>query len=368
VTGITIFRTSLVWVQTVPAILAKAVPAPYGFLGAYGDYASAFDACQKGTLAAGALSLPWRKPQGNYYWRYYFEGQEAGEVTGVQAWKKLVPFCRKLEIATVGPAKPAARVAFEMFYAPHGLAVVARANYRGPALGPTDVAKLAHAVRYDYRFLPGGVTAPPAGLSLDRVVDEAFAQVRKGELGNASGFAGGGEPMSVTTFLQGENAQPIAQGSDEHLLLEAVTSWSRGLSAADLATRELADAQLPVLHANAQNMVYARGRGRAIWFPRDFVGNDQPLLPCYHQNTVIASLQTQSLGAFVAWVAAQLAESNPVNPGVLERAKRAAALLKIFANGGTSNGLKITYRSASVKAQVANAKWDNAIKAVEALP
>lgn len=367
-TDISIFRTSFVWVQTVPAILSRKVPGAYGFLGARGDYVDTFKACKEGTPAAGTLTLPWTKPEGNYYWRYYFEGQEAGEVSGEKAWKMLVPFCRKLDIATVSPDKPEARVKFDMYYAPQGLAAVARVNYRGGAKSPADAAKLAHAVRYDYRFLPAGVTDPAGGLSLDRAVDQAFAQVRKTELGNADGFAGGGEPISVTTFLQGANVQPVAQGSDEHLLLEAVTGWRRNLTAADLATRKLADAQLAaVLNADAQNMIYARGRGRAIWFPREFVGNSRAMLPCYHQNTVVASLQTQSLGALVVWVATQLAQSNPVDPGVLERAKRAAALLKIFANGGTA-GLKTTYRSASVQAQVANAKWDDAMKAVAAQP
>jgi hypothetical protein len=368
VTVISIFRTSFIWVQTVPAILSRKVSGPYGFLGARGDYVDTFKACQSGALAAGVLALPWAKPEGNHYWRYYFEGQEAGEVSGEKAWKMLVPFCRKLDIATVSPDKPEARVTFDMYYAPQGLAAVARVNYRGVPKSPAEVAKLAHAVRYDYRFLPAGIADPPGGLSLDRSVEQAFAQVRRTEFGNADGFAGGGEPMSVTTFLQGANVRPVAQGSDEHLLLEAVTSWRRNLALGDLATRKLAEAQLAsVLNADAENMIYARGRGRAIWFPREFVGNSRAMLPCYHQNTVVASLQTQSLGALVVWVASQLAQSNPVDPGVLDRAKRAAALLKIFANGGTA-GLKTTYRSASVQAQIANAKWDDAMKAVAAQP
>jgi len=368
-TGLSIFRTSFIWVQTVPGLLSKTVPAPYAFLGAYGDYAKAFDACQKGTPAAGTLQLPWREePEGNYYWRYYFEGQDAGAVTGVKAWKKLVPFRRSLAATTVAPQPAEAKVTFEMFYAPQGLALLARANYRGDAKSPLDAAKLALAVRYDYRFLLAGSATPSGGYSLDTIADRAFAETRKTDLGNAEGYSGGGDPVSVTTFLQGEDVQTIAQGSDEHFLLEAVTSWNRTLKTADLAAHKLADAQLTtVRNADAENLMYVRGRGRATWFPRDFVGNARPSLSCYDRNIVQASLQTQSLGAFVTWAAAQLAEGTPLDGAVLDRAKRAAALLQIFSDGGTT-GLKVTYRSASVLKQITDAKWSDAIKAIQAVP
>ena len=367
-TGLSIFRTSFVWVQTVPGILAKTIPGPYAFLGAYGDYADAFDACQKGTPAAGTLELPWRdEPVGNFYWRHYFEGQDAGSVTGVKAWKKLVPFRRSLAITTVSPQPAEAKMAFDVFYAPQGLALVARANYRGIAKSPLDVVKLIHAVRYDYRFLLAGETTPAGGMSLSAIADRALTQIRKTDLGGADGYAEGNAPVTVTTFLQGENVQPIAQGSDEHFLLEAATGWNRNLKTADLATRKLDDAQLVVRNADAENMMYARGRGRAIWFPRDFVGNAKPSLSCYDRNIVQASLQTQSLGAFVSWAAAQIAQETALDGAVLDRAKRAVALLQIFFNGGTG-GLKVTYRSASIMEQIVNAKWDDAMKVIQAIP
>ena len=255
-----------------------------------------------------------------------------------------------------------------MFYAPQGVALVARANYRGAAKSPLDAVKLLHAARYDYRFLLAGETIPAEGMSLSTIADRALTQVRKTDLGGADGYAEGNTPVTVTTFLQGENVQPIAQGSDEHFLLEAVTDWNRNLKMADLATHKLDSARLnKVLKADAENMMYARGRGRAIWFPRDFVGNAKPSLSCYDRNIVQASLQTQSLGAFVSWAAGQIAQETPLDGAVLDRAKRAAALLQIFANGGTG-GLKVTYRSASVMEQIASAKWDDAIKAIQAVP
>jgi hypothetical protein len=36
------------------------------------------------------LSVPWEKPTGHRFWKFYFEGKQAGEATGFQAWEKLV--------------------------------------------------------------------------------------------------------------------------------------------------------------------------------------------------------------------------------------------------------------------------------------
>lgn len=359
-TEISIFRTSFIWVQTVPGILARTVPPPYSFVGARGDYIAAFDQCQAGVPAAGTLTLPWRKPVGNLYWRYYFEGEEAGTVTGTQAWKKLVPFRRPVDIATVSTPVPGTKVTFEAFYAPQGLALVARVNYRGAPKAPDDAADLALAARYDFRFLLGGETAPAGGDRLDTIAERALAQIRNAELGGPKAFLGG-KPVSITTVLQGADVQPIAQGSDEHLLLETITSWKQGLKAADLAAAKLDEAKVPASNTDAENLVYGRDRGRAIWFPRRFVGNDESALRCYHDNLVQASLQVQSLGAFVTWVAGEL-ENATVEKPVLERARRAAQLLEIFAGGK-----KALYRSASVMKQIGDADWADAIKVCKAL-
>src|SRR5262249_27161341 len=130
VTQISIFRTSFIWTETVPAILSQTVPAdaPCAFLGRFGDYASKVNTCQKTPPADGSLKLPWETP-GNFYWQHYFEGQAAETVTGVQGWKKIVPFVLNLASTTV-TADAEARVTFEILYAPQGVAAIARVNYR----------------------------------------------------------------------------------------------------------------------------------------------------------------------------------------------------------------------------------------------
>ena len=374
-TKISIFRTSFIWVETVPAILAGKIPvgAPYGFLGQYGGYAQSFDACQAivrqdGKPESGSLSLPWTRSAGNFYWKYYFEGLDAGEMTGAQAWKKFVPFQLELACKTL-TAGAEAKVTFDAFYAPQGIAVIARLNYRGQPKSELEIAKLALTVRYDYRFAIDGSTVPAGGVSLDQAAARALKLARERGLGGVEGFPGDGGPFSVTTFLKAEDVSPLAQGSDTHFLLETVTGWNRHLKTADLAKSSLADAQLSMRAADDQHVMYARDHGRAIWLPREFVGNTKPMLACYHRNIMHASLQTLSLGEFVSWVAAQHEENRPVAPAIDERAKRAASLLQLFSKGETpQTKRKVTYRSASLLAQIEDAGWANAITLVQALP
>lgn len=370
-TQISIFRTSFVWVETVPAILAGPAPgvsAPYSFLGQYGGYAEAFDGCQAGRQAVEGLKLPWDTPRGNFFWKYYFEGKHAGEMTGVQAWKKFVPFrCDQSHTTLTSGAE--AKVTFEAFYFPHGIAAVARANYRGQPKSALEIAQLALAVRYDYKFRIEGSAGPPDGVTLNGAAESALAFARERGFGNTDGFSGDNQPFSITTFLVGQDVLPLAQGSDEHFLLETVTSWNRNLKHADLAGMPLADAELVIRGANNDNIMYSRDRGRAIWLPREFAEQpNKPTLACYHRNITQASAQTLSLGEFVSWVAAQCDAQVPVAPAISDRAKRAAELLHLFYQGKTATGKKVTYRTASVVAQIDNAGWNKAINVVKALP
>jgi hypothetical protein len=291
VTVISIFRTSFIWVETVPAVLAGACPndAPFAFLGRYGDYAEEFDRCQAGR-PSGRLGLPWHSSRGNFYWKYYFEGKRAGEMTGVQAWKKFVPFCMELDCTTVTP-NAEARVFFEAFYFPHGLGVIARANYRGQPKSALEAARLALAVRYDYRFQIGGSSAAAGGVNLDQAAERALVLARQRGFGKVDGFPGDNQPFTITTFLVGQNVAPLAAGSDEHFLLEAVAGWNRRLKPADLAKLPLSTAQLPIRDGDDDNLMYGRKNGRAIWLTRAFDRNpDTPTLASYHRNITHASL------------------------------------------------------------------------------
>lgn len=359
-TRISSFRATLIWVETVPAILANTLPpdAPYRFLGKAGGYARAFDECQNGKRRPDGLELPWDKP-GNYFWKRYFN-KEATKVFGAQAWEKFVPFRRRLDCQTITP-NPAVTVSFEAFYAPQGVAVVAKIDYRGTLTPIRDVVDCALAARHGYRFTISGRT----NVSMDHAADAALDSARHDAFGDVECAAGYNQPFSVASFIIGEVADiatPVGAGSDEHLALEAVTTWNPNF--ATQPPKPIADAKLPMHASAASDLMYGHGRARAIWLPRAFAQPAAgPVISCYHRNIMLASLQTLSLGEFVSWVAARHTGAQPVARILDERAKRAAALLQLMADGDQS-----TYRTTSVAHQFADAKWAPAVAVIRALP
>jgi hypothetical protein len=102
------FKVSFIWVETIPAIAAQQLgdKAPWGFLGIPGQFAKKF-----GELKAGGsspeLELPWQKPQGHHFWKYYFAGRHAGDIAGNDAWKSRVPLRNKTAAKfAMEPPKP----------------------------------------------------------------------------------------------------------------------------------------------------------------------------------------------------------------------------------------------------------------------
>ena len=380
---ITGFRLSFIWVETIPSILAHELPcsAPLVCLGQHGDYAKLFEYLRSNSIQSDenpstftGLSLPWEKPTGNHFWKFYFEGKQAGQVTGMQAWKKLVPLRKPFDCKQVFPANSdqTIRVTFEAFYAPQGTALVANVNYRADGKSLIEIATLAHDVRWNYRFSFGGMS-PQERLSLDAIGERALAKIRQDAFGAVEGFPGHHQPFTVASFISGigiTRNHVIKQGSAEHRSLEALTGWNRYFREIDLATTPLADAALPVSAALPSDLVYARKNARAIWFPRALdrdaalpgraAGNHGPskykvpsLMSCYHRNLVLATLLTLGMGEFVAWVATQHQLQRTISPTNYERAKRMSSVLRMLLDGKKET----TYRSISVARTIEAANW-----------
>ena len=184
------FKVSFIWVETIPAIAAQQLgdKAQWGFLGMPGQFAKKF-----GELKAGGsspeLGLPWQKPRGHHFWKYYFAGRHAGDIAGSDAWKSRVPLRNKTAVKIVmEPPKPedpqGAKVTFEIFYTPQGLGLVANAYYKGEDRLAEDLVQLAHAVRYRYRFrMDAGHGG--GGMSLESAADHALATARRPAFGDA---------------------------------------------------------------------------------------------------------------------------------------------------------------------------------------
>jgi hypothetical protein len=356
-TQITNFRTSFIWVETIPAILAQQLntSAPCAFLGYRGRYAQEFDKLKRRKGALSELELPWPRPQGHHYWKHYFAGRHAGDVIGDDAWQRHVPLRGRLPFH-ISARERNPRVTFEIFYSSQGTALVANVYYRGDFVSLEEVATLAHAVRNRYQFRTDAGQARN-GMSLQSVAEYALATARRAAFGDVEAFAGYNQPFSITTFVQGtvaDPATPIVDGSVEHRMLEALTGWNQNFAIMNLSKTPLQSASLTIHSRLDSDLVYARGTGRAIWLPRLFSTNqDRGKLSCYHRNITLASLQTMSLGEFVGWVARRYERGESVPELVQERAKRATRLLGIFATGERT----ATYRSMSIATQINDAKW-----------
>jgi hypothetical protein len=365
VAQITHFRLSFIWVETVPAILAKQVPLdrPYGFLGHAGPYAQAFDECQ-GKRSARALQLPWLQPKGHHFWKYYFGGHHAGDVIGAEGWRKQVPFRSALPRPITAIDRDM-RLTFEAFYAPTGLALVVNAYYRGAALAPAAMAALALAVRYHYRFK--SEAAPSAGRLLDAAAEDALEMARRYAFGAVD--ATGGGPFSIATVIEGSDVDLTAEvkpGSEEHRALVAMSEWQEDPAPSRYTAEALKKGTLTGKKPAVADLLYAARSGRAVWLPREFVGSSKhrtPRLSCYHRNLTLSSVQSLLLGRFVEWVAGNQRPPNTVPSLLIERAKRAGQLLSTCAAGE----LNQTYRSHNVDTLIRDAGWQASLDCVKNL-
>lgn len=356
-TAVTIskIRISLIWTETVPAILAgnAASGALLAWLGSRGNYSQNFDDARIGA-GPSTVELPWRSPKGERFWHRYFEGTHAGEVTGPQAWKRLTPFRGKLTCG-ISAAAPDVKLSFESYFAPHGTALLATAYYEGADKSLPEVADIAHAVRFGSFFgRAGGAT----NRRLAPVAEEALVDLRHQAFGaNIAGYLHDSKPFTVITLLDGSNAgetEKIKTGGPEHRLLEAVTGWNPSYQSMNLKQVPPATASLAIRRQLDGDLMYARKNARAIWLPREFASGSRTL-SCYHRNVVFASMQTQSLGGFSVWAAAQQQAGAPVDNLVLYQAKRATTLLGLLSAGNPA-----IYRSASVAKQIEEANYPTA--------
>ena len=150
-TQFTNFKLSFIWVETIPDIFAQelAEAAPYAFLGKPGQFAKKFDELKSGESKD--FELPWPKPKGHNFWKHYFAGRHAGDISGIDGWKNHVPLRSKTPVQiTLDPATPneppRPRVTFE-FSHPQGVGPAANVS---PAESLDEIAAPAHAVRHRY--------------------------------------------------------------------------------------------------------------------------------------------------------------------------------------------------------------------------
>lgn len=352
-------RVSFIWVETNFGLLGdpEAPAVPMGFLGSGGSYTSMFEKVLKKDPVPMDLKAPWNKA-GQHFWQYYLENkQKLEDMPGDKAWKFLIPFRGGIAVKTVtAPSltEQPANFELESFFYPYGFALVITVTIKA-SQSVTDTVNVLFKVRKDSMLDVEWRSGAKEQLYLNQLADKCLNSVRQAAFGTTAG-AGAiqVEPFTIFTILKGAGTDldaPLVQGEEIQALLEAVTTWPAIWDKTKLPSLD-ADVILP-LKAAASNgaIVYARNRGRAVWFPALFtdVTKIRSSLSCYHRNLVFASLQTESLSRFLMETVHEITSASWPSLRVMHRdcAKQAAGIV-----GRMYGGSKETFRSMSPRYQV----------------
>jgi len=344
-------RLSFIWVETTLDLLDDAVPtdAPLAFLGRRHSYAKHFDQILLSNASHEGLQVPWPRPSGDLFWTYYLKCKP-GRVTGLRAWKALVPL-RKVLPAEVKAQWLPGRLLLEAFFYPHGLALIVTAICQTHLTLNNTVDK-AFEIRRTGRFQvkwQGRKTSEY--LSLDRLADKGLTKLRKAATGKRVSSGGMSvTPVTVVTVVRGSGVDPAIatpNGREVHRALEAMATWRPTWHYNDLP--KLAQACLKIRTAPPSHVLYGQRRGRVIWFPGLFTQQTKRLrsLSCYHRNLVFDLLQVESLSDLVLKTAEQIEEGQKISVTQSECTRRAAGILCRLYRGAFS-----TYRSWSSRTHI----------------
>jgi len=338
------FRLSLIWVETFLDLLAPHVPpeAPLAFLGRSYTYEPVFDQLLQDDAAeiASGLSLPWINITHQRFWERYFEGRVPPNAR--RCWKALVPLRGKLP-AEPSPGWLPGRVLMESFYYPHGIAFVVTAMCKG-SLNMEETVLMARRVKQTGRFPIQWLQGVPGNVGLKTLADSALKALRTAALGPAAAPGSrSATPFTVLTVVRGAGVDPsvpFPAGGESQRALEAVTRWSNNWRFDPLPGLE--EVRLKSSIAPESHIVYARKRGRAVWWPGYFSGPGEGThtLSCYHRNLVFASLTVESLMGLISETVKHRRQGRPLSPAHSECVQRAAGIL-----GRLYGGVSTTYRS-----------------------
>jgi hypothetical protein len=340
-------RLAFIWFETTLELLRDPVKAaPFAFLGSDATFVPRFRNLQQAQPDPDALTLPWPKPSGQRFWTFYLKGTPPGKVNAGSAWGALVPFRLKLD-TSVSAAWLPGRVVAEGYFYPHGHALVVTFEVSLDSTALAATVELARDLRSRRKLMVTWSQTRSEELILDAFAESALALLRERALGKgAAPGAVAAAPFSVVTFVKIDGVDPMValpEGGEIHRALEAVTGWHGG-PLADLPP--LPDS---VINPKAtHDVVYAKRRARAIWFPYFATTPGLSKLGCYGRNLMFASLQVESAARLVV----QTLEQGFLSDTHRDLARYAGGLLgRVYGRDAT------TYNSASCRLQLEQNDW-----------
>ena len=368
-------RLAFIFCETNLGLLGNPQPpkVPLGFLGNSSSFAAMFDSAQQKGVIPMNLTPPWDKA-GMHFWEFYLESKTSLEkTTGSTAWRFLVPFrgripIKQVTVSSLGSSE--LNCVVESFYYPHGFVCLVTFTIT-KTLALADSVALAYDIRkkqLDFEFPSGAKQKLP----LKAFAAQCLDIIRESALG--PGTPPGAkpvEPFTIFTVLKGNgqanDLSPLSNQSDEvRRVLEAVTNWPNVWTKSQLPAF---DNQVRIALRSAavpDDTLYARKRGRAVWYPDTFsdITMQRVSLGCYHRNLVLASMQTESLCGLATATVQQIKTVGWPSLPVMHRdcAQLAAGIL-----GRLYGGDKATYRSLSPRYQIDQNGYVNDINQIRTI-
>jgi hypothetical protein len=326
-------RLSFFWTGTVLDFLKGTAPvdAPMIFLGDDGQYIDEFETSQLD--GPHGLLPPWFKPKEDFFWFYYAENTQPKDMSGIKAWKYLIPMRMRVPFKVTAPWLNG-RIYLEGFFYPHGIVLVFTAECI-EKLSLEEARELSFKIRQNELFRVIFADGSPAqDLHLNPLADRAMTFLKQGALGPDAKTNFPVSPLfSIWTVVRAEGVDPtiaLTNGGDVHRVLEAVTTWNPNFATANLPDLASSSARLRKTRS-AGDVLYANDRGRAVWFPGTFtLPPEKRSMACYHRNLVYASMQVESLCRFVRETAQEVRQPGDASMLPIQQfncAKRAAGIL-----------------------------------------
>lgn len=327
-----------------PLRALKSPAIPFDFLLSGPRYQREFEDAIEGSSDC---LPPWRDGFGKLFWRYYlYKIPPAAK----DARRAMAPFYLPLKTKIAADwltGKAGARA----YLYPWGIGLVFDVRATGSFTLDEAVGLGFQAQRLGkYKIEVNGAQKETG---LKGLFDTLLAAVRSKVYGPGIAAGNTSEMFSVVTILDADEAdaaEAVAEGSDLHRALDALTGWNTLYQ--KTKPKDLNGARIEIKTSPEGHLLYGGPRGRCVWFPGNFVSQApySRTLLCYHQNLTTASLQTESLCRLAKDAAEILQNGQSLADSSLayqECAKLAAgALGRLY--GGTCE----TYRSHSIRAQI----------------
>lgn len=360
-------RLTFIWAEALPQFLEQKIPSasPWSVLTRADIYRSAFNSAQTSSnlpvdpAKPTDFRPPWRMGQKQFFWMRYLIQSDLNAVKGDQAWKNLVPL-RVPSPHSIDEDDPlVSLVEIRSFYYPFGMALAITVNW-GPNLSPEEFVQNASYLRDTQTFT---TSASPKPIRIREFADLTLKAMRERCLG--PGATTGRQSQDPFTILTVTDASGIDSSIDVSTLkdtlkvLEGVSNWRPDWSTGTLPPTS--ETILPTKKtAPPGSALYARERGRAIWFPALFTMpfSRRSTLTCYHQNLVFASIQVEALAQLIGLTAAAFAAGKQkIDLTASHRAcaQNAAVALANLYRGDKSK----TWRSASAQRHIKDACFND---------